>query len=116
MKKFLKSSTKTVDAVHDIRFSSRYDDIEYSGGSNIEAQMDWLSEKLCHEVEVCSHCIMKLERLLLRYKSDAKAADEDGNLAAQLRYNRAINHIHVLLENLYKDHNPVGEDGHYNGV
>jgi hypothetical protein len=114
VERFRKSKTKAQDPVHDLDYSSRYDDFNYNPELSNEEKLDWLGDKLKNEVTLCSHDIVKLERLEERYRSDATAAQEDKNMGCYIRYNTALTRIKVILENLYRSLKPVRKDGTQN--
>ena len=92
----------SVDTQRDINFSTRYDDRKEIQWGDERSKLEFLSDKLTGEINLCSDRLDKLERLEERYHSDALAAKADDNMAYIMRYTRALTRIRNLINAHYK--------------
>lgn len=102
MNHFTPSGLK-VNHDRDMDYSTRYDDRELTTKKNLTAQLDWLEQKLHNEIMLCSHDVLKLERLEERYWSDGLAAAAHKDFPYRMRYIEAHEHVTLLIHSHYKE-------------
>lgn len=96
MHQFLSSST-FVKADKNLDYSTRYDDQELFPNRPQEVKHDWLRAKIASEITLCSHCLLKLERLIERYKADGVAAEADGQIGYYFCYVEGYERLEALI-------------------
>jgi hypothetical protein len=93
-----------VVADQNIQISTRYDDRDLIYGTKQERLLK-LSDLLNNEITYCDKDPIKLDRLIERYSSDARAARVDNNMAYFMRYDAAIQRAQIIERSIYSNIN-----------